>query len=61
MNFVSYDNMLTILDLVMERTKLLIDLNKNGIINCPNCGAAITSEECPYCGTNFIKWYKKED
>ena len=20
-------------------------------INCPNCGAAVTSETCPYCGS----------
>ena len=23
------------------------------ILNCPNCGAPITSEQCPYCGTLF--------
>lgn len=30
--------------------------NKNGSYekNCPNCGAAIESEKCPYCGTVFI-------
>lgn len=22
--------------------------------SCPNCSAPITSEICPYCGTNFI-------
>ena len=22
-------------------------------LNCPNCGAPITSTECPYCGTVF--------
>ena len=22
-------------------------------INCPNCGAPITSEQCPFCGTMF--------
>lgn len=21
--------------------------------NCPNCGAVVTSEKCPYCGTLF--------
>ena len=21
--------------------------------NCPNCGSAITTEKCPYCGTLF--------
>jgi hypothetical protein len=26
----------------------------NGDTNCPNCGAPITSEKCPYCGTVFI-------
>lgn len=30
--------------------------NKNGSYekNCPNCGAAIEGEKCPYCGTVFI-------
>lgn len=23
------------------------------VLNCPNCGAPITSEQCPYCGTLF--------
>ena len=23
------------------------------ILNCPNCGAPIVSEQCPYCGTLF--------
>ena len=26
----------------------------NGSTNCPNCGAPIESERCPYCGTMFI-------
>ena len=26
----------------------------NGSANCPNCGAPIESERCPYCGTMFI-------
>ena len=26
----------------------------NGIHNCPNCGAPIDSEKCPYCGTLFV-------
>lgn len=25
-----------------------------GAKNCPNCGAPIESEKCPYCGTVFI-------
>lgn len=25
-----------------------------GVKNCPNCGAPIESEKCPYCGTVFI-------
>lgn len=28
-------------------------LNAKGILNCPNCGAPISSEKCPYCGTVF--------
>ncbi len=23
------------------------------VLNCPNCGAPIASEQCPYCGTLF--------
>ena len=23
------------------------------VLNCPNCGAPVTSEKCPYCGTLF--------
>ena len=28
-------------------------LNAKGTYNCPNCGAPITAEKCPYCGTLF--------
>ena len=24
--------------------------------NCPNCGAPINSDICPYCNTTFIDW-----
>lgn len=27
--------------------------------NCPNCGAPIRGDECPYCGTAFTR--KQED
>lgn len=23
--------------------------------NCPNCGAPIRGDECPYCGTSFTR------
>lgn len=26
----------------------------NGSKNCPNCGAPIETEKCPYCGTMFV-------
>lgn len=26
----------------------------NGSKNCPNCGALIETEKCPYCGTMFL-------
>ena len=26
----------------------------NGSKNCPNCGAPIESERCPYCGSLFV-------
>ena len=26
----------------------------NGSKNCPNCGAPIETETCPYCGTMFL-------
>lgn len=29
-------------------------IRTNGSTNCPNCGAPIESERCPYCGTMFI-------
>lgn len=25
-------------------------------LNCPNCGAPITGEYCPYCGSVFYDW-----
>ena len=28
----------------------------NGLLNCPNCGAPIQSDVCPYCGTAFLDW-----
>lgn len=28
--------------------------HKNNQSNCPNCGAPIDSERCPYCGTVFV-------
>lgn len=27
---------------------------KAGSLNCPNCGAPINEERCPFCGTLFI-------
>ena len=24
--------------------------------NCPNCGAPIQADACPYCGTVFLDW-----
>ena len=27
---------------------------KGDNLNCPNCGAPITEETCPYCGTLFV-------
>ena len=24
--------------------------------NCPNCGAPISADVCPYCGTAFLDW-----
>lgn len=38
-----------------------IDLAQKGFINCPNCGAVISDKVCPYCGTNFIKWYEVKE
>ena len=29
-------------------------VHSQGNTNCPNCGAPIESERCPYCGTVFI-------
>lgn len=24
------------------------------MLNCPNCGAPVTQDKCPYCGTVFL-------
>lgn len=45
-------------ELNMKATKALIELYHEGATNCVNCGAPIQSEKCPYCGTNFMKWYE---
>lgn len=29
--------------------------------NCPNCGAPIRGDECPYCGTAFTRKYDGVD
>lgn len=26
------------------------------LLNCPNCGAPIDSDICPYCGSVFLDW-----
>lgn len=28
----------------------------NGLLNCPNCGAPIKNDICPYCGSVFLDW-----
>jgi hypothetical protein len=33
-----------------------IDMRKKSELNCPNCGAPITGEYCPYCGSVFYDW-----
>ena len=30
-------------------------------LNCPNCGAPITSETCPYCGTTLINYIDEDE
>ena len=30
-------------------------------LNCPNCGAPITSKICPYCGTTFINYIDRDE
>ena len=29
-------------------------VHKAGSLNCPNCGAPINEEKCPFCGTLFV-------
>ena len=58
MNFVSLDNLKQYHNLLIQYIDKRIDLAENGITNCPNCGAPITDKNCPYCGTNLIKWYE---
>lgn len=31
-------------------------MRKKSELNCPNCGAPITGEYCPYCGSVFYDW-----
>lgn len=33
----------------------MVQVEANG--NCPNCGAPIRGDECPYCGTAFTRKY----
>ena len=30
-------------------------------LNCPNCGAPITSKTCSYCGTTFINYIDEDE
>lgn len=30
-------------------------------LNCPNCGAPLDGEKCPYCGTTFYDFSSIED
>lgn len=30
-------------------------------LNCPNCGAPITSKTCPYCETTFINYIDQDE
>ena len=30
-------------------------------LNCPNCGAPITSKTCLYCGTTFINYIDEDE
>lgn len=32
----------------------MIKSSRKGRDNCPNCGAPIDGETCPYCGTRFV-------
>ena len=47
--------------LLMKTVRAEIQLQTTGLCNCPNCGAPIKSEECEYCGTNFMIWPEKEN
>ena len=58
MNFMSLDNLKHYHNYLIEYIDKRIDLAEKGQTNCPNCGAIITDKICPYCGTNFIKWYE---
>ena len=31
----------------------------NGSKNCPNCGAPIETEKCPYCGTTLYTFVER--
>ena len=34
---------------------------KLNYLNCPNCGAPITSKVCAYCGTTFVNYVDKDE
>ena len=61
MQYMSVENLKQYHNLLMSHIKSLIELYKNGQTNCPNCGAPIISEECPYCGTNFVTWFEVKE
>jgi len=55
MKFLDYSGLAKIMEKTKQYIDTSIDLKIKGETHCPNCGALITEEICPYCGTNFSK------
>ena len=59
MKVVTFEVLKYFYDKMIDYIDKRIELEHKGRTNCPNCGAVIENKVCPYCGTNFIDWYKR--
>ena len=56
MKFLDYNGAQQLANGLLKKMKAMIEFNESKETHCPNCGALITQEVCPYCGTNFTKF-----
>lgn len=59
MKVVTFEVLKYFYDKMIDYIDQRIEFEHKGHTNCPNCGAIIVDKVCPYCGTNFIDWYKR--